>query len=97
MLAAIKFYMQTNLAIRWHFDLMTFKNWDNWKLPVLRGITSIVDDLTSDQAGVAVEDLDGLRVTLHAPVVHARLGDKCDLENCQKINILNYDLIWLLP
>ncbi len=47
--------------------------------PVLRNVASVVDDLTSRQAGVTIEDFHRLRVALHAPVVHACLRYESDL------------------
>lgn len=41
----------------------------NEQQPLLFGVRAVVDDLTARQAGVPVEDLDRLRVALHAPVV----------------------------
>jgi len=49
-------------------------------LPVLGSVASVVDDLASDQAGVAVEDLHRLRVALHAPVVDAGLRHEGNLD-----------------
>ena len=48
-------------------------------LPVLWRVASVVDDLAACEAGVTVEDFDGLRVALHAPVVHARFGHESNL------------------
>ena len=57
-------------------------------LPVLGSVASVVDDLASDQAGVAVEDLHRLRVALHAPVVDAGLRHESDLD--EKKNPIKY-------
>lgn len=42
------------------------------------GVGAIVDNLAACQTGVAVKDFDGLRVTLHAPMVDRGFGHKCD-------------------
>jgi hypothetical protein len=63
----------------------------NEMLPVLGSVASVVDDLASDQAGVAVEDLHRLRVALHAPVVDAGLRHEGNLEERkQKIKYISF-------
>lgn len=53
--------------------------------PLLFGVSAVVDDLATRQAGVTVEDFDWLGVTLHAPVVD---GIVCDQGNCVERNPL---------
>jgi len=62
----------------------------NEMLPVLGSVASVVDDLTSDQAGVAVEDLHRLRVALHAPVIDAGLRHESDLDEKKKIKYTSF-------
>ena len=59
------------------FHMLAVKK--SFVVPVLWGVASVVDDLAAGQASVTVKDLDGLWITLHAPVVDTRLGNQCDL------------------
>ncbi len=73
-------------SITWHTMIYSMINprhthlrwYPDEQEPLLLLVCSVVDDLASREAGVAIEHLDWLRVSLHAPMIDGRVRNQGD-------------------